>query len=294
MFLKKKTTNYTKNCSNNVNEIEKLNAMISEAEAIVIGAGAGLSASAGLTYDGDRFNKLFPDFIEKYDLKDMYSSAFYLFETIEEFWAYFSKHIYYNRYESEVNSCYYNLLKLIENKNYFVITTNADHLFIKSGFDKERLFYTQGDYGLLQCSTPCHKKTYDNKDIIYKMVEEQRNFKIPLELVPKCPICGEIMDVNLRKDGNFVEDCGWNKALERYQSFLNDNINKNILFLELGIGYNTPAIIKYPFWRMTHQNENANYVCINSEKIDCPSEINNKSLCIKHDINEVFLKCLDK
>lgn len=285
MFLKNSTSNYTKNYYNN---IRKLSNLIASSDALVIGAGAGLSASAGLTYGGERFQKLFPDFIKQYNLKDMYSSAFYPFKTTEEYWAYFSKHIYHNRYESEINSCYSDLLKCVQNKNYFVITTNADHLFIKNGFDKEKIFYMQGNYGLFQCSKSCHNKTYDNKEIIYEMVQKQQNFKIPTDLIPKCPICSCNMDVNLRKDNSFVEDNGWYLALDRYESFINKNLDKNILFLELGVGYNTPSIIKYPFWKMTYQNKNAHYVSINLDDIDIPSEIADKSLGFNDDISNIF------
>ncbi|MFI3326482.1 MAG: Sir2 silent information regulator family NAD-dependent deacetylase [Clostridia bacterium] len=285
MFLKNKTENFTEDYSAKIGKFKELT---QNADAVVIGAGAGLSTSAGLNYGGQRFEKLFPDFIEKYKLTDMYSSAFYPFETREEFWAYFSRHIYHNRYESEVNSLYSDLFNIIKDKNYFVITTNADHLFIKSGFDKERLFYTQGDYGLFQCSKPCHGKNYDNKEQVYEMVEKQKNCKIPTQLIPKCPVCGEEMSVNLRKDDTFVEDDGWYNAMDRYESFVKENINKNIVFLELGIGYNTPSIIKYPFWQMTHGHKNANFICINYDDIRVPKEIIHKSLCFKADIKNVI------
>lgn len=288
MFSKTSTTNYTANYSN---EIEQLKNLISSAEVIIIGAGAGLSTSAGLHYGGKRFHRLFPDFIEKYGLTDMYSSAFYPYKTLEEHWAYFSRHIYYNRYESEINSCYADLLSLVEDKDYFVITTNADHLFLRSGFDKNRLFYTQGDYGLFQCSVPCHQETYENEDAIFEMVQKQKDFKIPTELIPKCPRCGKPMDVNLRKDGTFVEPKGWHNALERYDNFLNKATDKKVLFLELGIGYNTPSIVKYPFWQMTHRSKTANYVCINLDDASCPKEIKDKSICIESDISEVVSLC---
>ncbi|MFI3206211.1 MAG: Sir2 family NAD-dependent protein deacetylase [Clostridia bacterium] len=269
-------------------KIEKFVELINNADAIVIGAGAGLSTSAGLDYAGERFKKFFPDFIEKYGLSDMYSSAFYPFETQEEFWAYFSRHIYHNRYESEVNSCYSDLLELVKNKEYFVITTNADHLFIKTGFEKNRVFYTQGNYGLFQCSKPCHKKNYDNKEQVFAMVEQQKDMKIPSELIPKCPVCGAEMSVNLRKDGTFVEDSGWHDAMSRYENFVKENINKNIVFLELGIGYNTPSIIKYPFWQMSYGHKKANYICINFDDVRVPKEIKEKSLCFEMDIKKVF------
>lgn len=292
MFSKKLTTKFTKNYLNN---IEKIKLYIENADYLVIGAGAGLSTSAGLLYSGERFEKLFPDFIAKYNLTDMYTSAFYKHDTIEEYWGYFSKHIYYNRYEVQgLNDTYNNLYNIAKNKDYFVITTNADHLFLSNGFDKNKIFYTQGDYGLFQCSKPCHNKTYDNKEIIYNMVKMQENLKIPSELVPHCPLCGELMDVNLRKDDTFVQDEGWDKAHDRYIEFLKNAIysNKNVLFLELGIGYNTPAIIKYPFWQMTQQIENSKYICINKNDATCSNDIISKSICVNEDINKVLINLL--
>lgn len=282
MYSNKSTIPYT------MTSYDKLQELIENADAIIIGAGAGLSSSAGLEYGGERFKKLFPEFIKQYHLTDMYSSAFYPFESLEQYWGYFSKHIYHNRYTSVVNSCYDDLLQLVQDKNYFVITTNADHLFIKSGFDKQRLFYTQGDYGLFQCSKGCHNKTYDNKEIIYKMVDKQKDLRIPTNLIPYCPVCGNPMDVNLRKDTTFIEDEGWNLAHNRYQDFLKQNKHTKVVYLELGIGYNTPSIIKYPFWLNTHQNKHANYVCINTFDCNCPKEIKHQSLCLEANIKEVF------
>ncbi len=270
--------------------IAKAKEYIAHAQAIIVGAGAGLSAAAGLLYDGERFQRLFPEFIEKYKLTDMYSSAFYPYKTIEEFWAYFSKHIYYNRYEQELNDTYDSLLSMIKHKNYFVITTNVDHIFQKSSFDKERLYYMQGDYGLLQCSVPCHAETYDNKELIYAMVQQQNHCKIPSALIPYCPKCGKPMTTNLRKDNTFVQDAGWYEAANRYECFIKDNSRKNMVFLELGVGYNTPAIIKFPFLTMTYQNTHAHYICINSSTDDlhCPQEIKEKSTLIHGDIAQVI------
>ncbi len=287
MFSKKKTTLSTENCSE---RIDKLKKAINDAEVIIIGAGAGLSSSAGLLYTGERFKRLFADYIKQYDFKDMYSAAFYPHKTLEEFWGYFSKHIYYNRYEQTLNDAYSNLFKLVTGKDYFVITTNVDHIFQKAGFDKERLFYTQGDYGLFQCSLPCHNKTYDNMEIIYEMVERQRDFKIPTELIPYCPKCNRPMTTNLRKDDTFVEDEGWNNALVRYENFIKKNAQSNLLFLELGVGFNTPSIIKYPFWQMTYNNKNALYASINDKEPVCAKEIEDKSILIQGDIGSVLEK----
>ena len=265
-------------------EIERLKKAIHQADAILIGAGAGLSTSAGFTYAGERFEKHFKDFIEKYHFPDMYSGGFYPFPSLEEFWGYWSRQIYFNRYQDAEYPVYEELLKLVENKNYFVLTTNVDHCFQKASFSKERLFYTQGDYGLFQCATPCHNKTYDNEEVIKKMVQQQSYLRVPTSLIPKCPVCGKPMTTNLRKDDCFVQDDGWYKAQERYVTFLKQNKNKKILFLELGVGGNTPVIIKYPFWKFTMDNPNAVYACINLNEAVAPREIKEQSICINADI----------
>lgn len=274
-------------------QIKKLSVAIKNADCIVIGAGSGLSTSAGFVYSGERFKKYFSDFEEKYGFHDMYSGGFYNYKTPEEFWAYWSRYIYINRYVSAPKKVYNNLLELVKNKDYFVITTNVDHQFQKAGFDKKRLFYTQGDYGLFQCSTPCNANTYDNEEIIRHMVDEQKDMKILSDLIPKCPICGKPMTMNLRSDDKFVEDYGWHKASQRYENFLNTRWNKSILFLELGVGYNTPSIIKYPFWQMTLRNPKAIYACINYGEAVCPKEIEQQSICIDSDIGDSIKKLLN-
>ncbi len=240
-----------------LNKVHQLKEVLQETDTILIGAGAGLSTSAGLTYTGKRFKENFSDFIEKYGLRDMYSGGFYLFESLEEYWAYWSRYIYINRYIEKENGTYKKLFGLVKEKNYFVLTTNVDHQFQKAGFNKSRLFYTQGDYGLFQCSEPCHNATYDNKEIIYKMVEEQTDMKIPIELIPYCPVCKKPITMNLRTDQTFVEDNGWHMANKRYSDFLDQCQDRKVLFLELGVGRNTPGIIKYPFWQMTMKNPKA-------------------------------------
>jgi NAD-dependent SIR2 family protein deacetylase len=271
-------------------QIEKLKSALETADAVIIGAGAGLSTSAGLTYDGERFQKHFADFIAKYHFRDMYSAGFYPYATPEEHWAYWSRHIYYNRYEPSVLKLYLDLLELLNSKNYFVITTNVDHQFQLAGFDKKRLFYTQGDYGLWQCSVPCHQATYENETTVRRMIAEQRDMRVPTELLPTCPKCGKPMVMNLRSDDRFVEDAGWRKAQSRYADFLQTYANGNVLFLELGVGGNTPVIIKYPFWKMTYQNPKAVYCCINLGEAVAPKEINEQSICIDADIGQVLNK----
>lgn len=265
-------------------KIERLKLALDEADAVVIGAGAGLSTSAGLTYAGERFEKHFGDFIEKYGIRDMYSGGFYPFQTLEEYWAWWSRHITVNRYEKAPKPVYDNLLKLVEDKDYFVLTTNVDHQFQLAGFDKKQLFYTQGDYGLWQCSGPCSQETYDNEETVRQMVVEQRDMKVPAELIPHCPRCGRPMTMNLRCDDTFVQNEGWHQAAQRYEDFLRRHEGMRVVFLELGVGGNTPVIIKYPFWKMTAANHDAIYACINFGEAVCPKEISEQSICIDKDI----------
>ena len=276
---------YTKDYSA---EIDRLKKEIQTADAIVIGAGAGLSTAAGFTYSGERFQKYFGDFVEKYGFRDMYSGGFYPFPTPEEQWAYWSRYIYINRYMDVDNGTYKRLFELVKDKDYFVLTTNVDHQFQKAGFDKHRLFYTQGDYGLWQCSESCHQKTYDNEETVRKMFEQQKNMRVPSELVPKCPVCGKPMSMNLRADDTFVEDEGWHRAAERYDEFLRRHEGMHILFLELGVGMNTPVIIKYPFWKMTYANPKAVYACVNYGEAYAPDEIAERSICFNGDIRDVL------
>ena len=268
--------------------MERLKAALQDCDAVVIGAGSGLSTAAGFTYTGERFEQHFSDFAQKYGIQDMYSGGFYPFPTQEELWAYWSRYIYINRYQDAPKPVYDDLLKLVQDKDYFVITTNVDHCFQKAGFDKKRLFYTQGDYGLFQCSEPCCQETFDNEAAILEMVERQENMKIPTELLPTCPRCGKPMTMNLRCDNTFAEDEGWHRAAERYENFLRTRDGQKILFLELGVGYNTPVIIKYPFWRMTAKNPNAAYVCINQGQAVCPQDIEQQSVCLNADIGDTL------
>ena len=289
MSLQRKILTSTKDYSF---EINRLKNEIKTADAIVIGAGAGLSTAAGFTYNGERFGKYFSDFIEKYNFRDMYSGGFYPFASLEEHWAYWSRYIYINRYMDVDNGVYKRLFELVKDKDYFVLTTNVDHQFQKAGFDKHRLFYTQGDYGLFQCSEPCCQETYDNEECVKDMLEFQENMRIPTELIPRCPKCGKPMTMNLRSDNTFVQDDGWYRAAERYEEFLRRHENLHILFLELGVGYNTPAIIKYPFWKMTVKNPKAVYTCINSGEAFCPELLKRQAVCINKNINEILKKII--
>ena len=286
-------------------QVRKLKEKMQNAEAIVLGAGSGLSTAAGLTYSGERFQKYFFDFAKKYPIQDIYSGGFFPFESPEEFWAWWSRHIYFNRYVDAPSDVYGNLKKIVEGKDYFVLTTNVDHQFQRAGFEKERLFYTQGDYGLFQSSRPTVAKTYDNQEIVEKMLEAQGfvrdnagifqlpedkklKMSIPTELIPICPDDGLPMAMNLRADENFVEDAGWKMAAKRYQDFLHSHKGKHVLYWELGVGMNTPVIIKFPFWRYTEENPNAYYACLNLGEAGCSREISERSICLNEDIGQVL------
>ena len=286
--------------------IGKLRKALADADAIILGAGAGLSTSAGLTYTGERFEKYFRDFAGKYHFEDMYSGGFYPYAALEEHWAYWSRYIYINRYMDAPRPVYRELYDLVKDKDYFVLTTNVDHCFQKAGFDKRRLFYTQGDYGLWQCSRPCHDKTYDNEDLIRRMVEAQGfqvteqglelpsgaapEMSVPTGLVPHCPKCGAPMSMNLRADDTFVQDEGWYAAAGRYDDFIRRHKNMPVLYLELGVGMNTTGIVKFSFWRMTAENPKAVYACVNLGEAWAPKEIADRSVCVDGDIGEILKK----
>lgn len=281
MYSSRTTTPSTGSCSE---QVERLRDALAAADAIVIGAGAGMSEAAGLTYSGARFERHFGDFRRRYGITDMYAGGFYPFGTPEEYWAWWSRQIYVNRYDVSPGKPYRDLLALVEDRDYFVLTTNVDHQFQLTGFEKQRLFYTQGDYGLWQCSRPCHTGTYDNEQAVRRMVAQQRDMRIPSELLPRCPVCGAPMTMNLRCDHSFVQDAGWYRAAERYAGFIQRHQNNAVLYLELGVGMNTPGIIKYPFWQQTAENPNAVYACINLHQVLIPDEISDRSIGIRGDI----------
>ena len=288
-------------------QLARLKDELKNADAIVIGAGAGLSTSAGFTYSGERFERYFFDFQRRFGIKDMYSGGFYPFPDNETRWAWWARHIYFNRYIDAPKPVYDELLKLIKDREYFVITTNVDHQFRRAGFEKSRLFYTQGDYGLFQSVNRKWQKTYDNEEWVYRAMESQGfvrdengvfrvpddgelKMRIPTELIPKCPDDGGDVVMNLRSDDSFVEDEGWHRASAAYYDFLKKHENDRVLYLELGVGGNTPVIIKYPFWEMTLRNEKATYACLNYGSADCPEEIAVQSVCINGDIGDIFAR----
>lgn len=301
MFSKKKMNEFT---GGSLDKTALIREKMQQADAVVIGAGAGLSTAAGFTYSGERFEEYFAHFGEKYGFSDMYSGGFYDYDTLEEYWAYWSRYIYVNRYMDPPTDLYKQLFQLVENKDYFVLTTNVDHCFQKAGFDKNRMFYTQGDYGLFQCSKSCHRGTYDNEEAVKKMVISQGyrieagkltipegtqiRRTVPTELVPRCPKCGRSMSMNLRVDNTFVQDAGWEAAAKRYERFMEDHRGQNVVFLELGVGYNTPVIIKFVFQDAVRKNKSANYVCVNLFQATAPEDIQDRSICISADCGRVI------
>ena len=302
MFSRTSTSRSTSACSG---ELDALRQKLAEADAILIGAGAGLSTSAGFAYSGERFRRYFGDFAAQYHFADMYAGGFYPYGSLEEYWAYWSRYIWINRYMDAPKPVYSRLCDLVKDKDYFVLTTNVDHCFQKAGFDKARLFYTQGDYGLWQCSVPCHNETYDNEATVRKMVEAQGfafaengdlyvpdgiklKMKVPSELIPYCQHCHKPMSMNLRADATFVEDAGWHAAARRYEAFLRQCRGKKVLYWELGVGMNTPGIIKYNFWQRVWQDRRAFYACVNLDEAYCPPELAARSACIKGDIGAVL------
>ena len=255
---------------------------------MIVGAGAGLSTAAGLTYSGPRFHEHFADFIERYGFRDMYSGGFFPFPTEEERWAYWSRYIKINRYDPVPTPLYEHLLEVLDEKDFFVLTTNVDHCFQRAGFPKQRLFYTQGDYGLWQCRVPCHNGTYDNEETVRRMIAEQRGMRVPAELVPRCPVCGAPMAMNLRADDTFVEDEGWHVAADRYRDFIRRHRGSHLLLLEIGVGANTPVIIKYPFWQMAAENPLATYACVNLGEAVAPAEIADRSILLDMGATDVI------
>lgn len=268
--------------------IENAKYRINNSDCIIIGGGAGLSDSAGIHYSGKRFTDNFKEFIAKYGMEDMYSSSFYPFKTEEEKWGYWAKHIYINRYEVCETKLYLDLFELVKNKEYFIITTNVDYQFYKAGFDHKRIFAVQGDYGYLQCAKGCHNKLYYNEEIIKEMIEKTVYCKIPNALIPKCPVCGGKMDINIRKDQYFVQDMAWYEANNKYNDFLNKSNDKNVVFFELGVGYNTPGIIRFPFERMTSRNKNSVLIRINKYNFEGEKENIKQSIIFDEDVAEVI------
>lgn len=295
-------------CATQTNEaqVTRLREALEAADAVLLGAGAGLSTAAGLSYSGERFHRYFSDFAARFGIRDIYSGGFYPFPDLETHWAWWSRQIQVNRYVEAPRPVYRQLHELVRGRDYFVLTTNVDHQFQMAGFDRRRLFYTQGDMGLWQCGEPCHQVTYDNETQVRTMIEAQGlsisekgellpppagaapAMRVPSELVPRCPRCGRPMAMNLRCDDTFVEDAGWHAAAARYQAWLRAHEGRRVLLLELGVGGNTPGIIKYPFWQMAARNPRATYACLNLGEAFAPPEIADRSICVNADVAEVL------
>ncbi|MGN1382812.1 MAG: Sir2 silent information regulator family NAD-dependent deacetylase [Eubacterium sp.] len=289
--------------------IEKLSEAISQADAVLVGAGSGLSTAAGLDFAGSRLQKSFGDFTAKYGMTDMYTGCFTHFDSREERWAYWSRWAWFNRFEDIPKDTLQRLKELLAGKKYFVLTTNIDHTFIRAGYDKKKLCYTQGDFGLLQCSRPCHHSTYDDKERLRKMIASQGyiedknghfhapenqpvKMEIPTELIPHCPVCGSEMDFDLFWDERFVRDKGWHIAYDRYQSWLSEHKMGNILFLELGVGFNSPGVIKYPFWQMADANPKSTFATIDLNQACTWDRISDRSIVIQADLDKAITDLL--
>lgn len=268
--------------------IKKAKQALEEAEYVLLGGGAGLSAAAGLDYSGRRFTENFKPFIKKYGMTDMYTSSFYPFKKQEEKWAYWAKHISVNFYDMPATDLYLDLLRLVQNKHYFVITTNVERQFYKAGFLPDKIFAVQGDYGYRQCAKGCHNVLYDNEELVKGMITETVDCAIPTALVPVCPVCGGSMDVNVRKDAYFVQDEAWDVANERYGIFLEGAEKAKVAFLELGVGYNTPGIIRYPFEQMTHGNEQAVLIRFNQLHPEGALENRSRTIAFTEEMSEVI------
>ena len=261
---------------------------IKQADYIIIGAGAGLSTAAGLLYSGGKFEKDFKEFIEKYHFDNLYSASFYEFKTQEEKWAFFAKMIKLNRYNEKPLKLYQELYEIVKNKEYFVLSTNVDGQFYNSGFDKDKVFEVQGDYEYLQCKNACHNKLYNNRDLVEKWLQNTKDCEISSNLIMKCPVCGGNMDMNLRKDANFVQDENWYIQSEKYEDFLSRSKGKNVVLLEIGVGFNTPGIIRFPFEQMTANNVKTTLIRLNKDYPNPMLEIENKPISFDEDTNKII------
>ena len=270
-------------------DIVKIKKWIDEADAIIVGAGSGLSEEAGIKYSGEKFDRDFIDYIRKYGFKDLHASLFFPFGSEEERWACLAKHIFYAYYEKKHTDLYQKLYKILKDKNYFIITTNADGQFINNGFNPKKVFEVQGNYSKLQCATPCHNQLYDNEAMVKDMLNNiNADLEIPKELVPKCPVCGKRMTVNIRIDNKFVEDDHWNKMNETYANFIKKNIKKKVLLLEFGVGFNTPAIIRNPFEWMTYENENFRLIRFNENYSEVSGELGDRAMSVSDDMGSII------
>ncbi|OFO52425.1 NAD-dependent deacetylase [Nosocomiicoccus sp. HMSC059G07] len=276
---------------NTHSDSETLASLIKDADAVVVGVGAGMSASDGFTYVGDRFKKNFPDFIEKYGWFDMLQASLFDFPTTEEYWAFQSRFVKLNYIDQPVGKSYVALKEMLEHTPYFVITTNADNAFYKADYDMDKVFYYQGEYALMQCSQFCHNETYRDDEMMLKMVEQQQDMKVPYDLIPFCPKCNAKLEINKRNaEKGMVESPHFFEQKARYEAFLNEHKSGKVIYLEIGVGYTTPQFIKHPFWRFTRQNKDAKFVTMNQKSYRIPDDIKEQSIALTDDIQTTIVK----
>lgn len=290
MFSKMKTSESIKTYSDN---IQKAADLIKNSDKILIGAGAGMSASGGISYaDEVLFKKWFPRYYSMgmRSLVDMQS----IFWNVDEknarsYWGYWANHIKHIRYDSPALKPYIDLFKLVKDKNYFVITTNVDGQFGKAGFAKKKIFEPQGEYALFQCDKPCKKEVFDNKEMINKMISNMDTniMKIREEDIPRCPYCKRLLKPNLRIDDSFVEEPHL-VNLDSYENFIHSSKKDSLVLIELGVGFDTPVIIRYPFQNIVYNYPNSSLIRINLDYADVPCEIENRSVSIKADIKKAL------
>lgn len=272
--------------------LERVSAALAKTPAVLIGGGAGLSAAAGIDYSGDAFRRAFADYIARYGFSDLYSSGFYPFPTEAERWAYWARHVDYAAVKPPAMPLYVRLLELVRGKEYFVITTNVDAQFEKAGFAPERLFAVQGDYREMQCANACHRKVYSNLDAVQRILETTQDLTIPAGSVPRCPVCGGRMEMHLRIDEHFIEDEKWHRAARRYEEFLAGHAKGETVLLELGVGFNTPTIIRYPFEELAFFNRGALLVRLNRENIPLRLPIQSRTVTITEPMQAVVAQLL--
>lgn len=268
--------------------------MIQKADYVLMGAGAGLSTAAGAVYGGTWFEKNFKEFKEKYGngpyMQDMYSAGFHPYPDEESFWGYWSKQAILGGIDLDVTPLYKDILKLLKDKRIFCLSTNADGQFQKAGYKEEQIFCTQGDYFHIQCQKACHQRTYNAVKLFKQMDQARKNCQIPTYMVPKCPICGGPMTMNLRCDQYFVQDEAWYQAEKRFGDFLNEALKsqKNLLLLELGVGFNTPTIIRFPFEKLVKENKQVNLIRLNLNEAVIPESIEQQAVGINKDIKQTI------
>ncbi|WP_029608954.1 deacetylase SIR2 [Mycoplasma simbae] len=273
--------------------IKQLYNLIEQAEAIVLGIGSGMTSADGIGYTGARFEANFKDFIDEFKFLDMLQASVYHFDNIQNYWAFHSRFMELNYFDQPASESFLKLKEFLANKNYFIITTNSDNALEAAEFDEDKIFYIQGKYNLLQCSQMCHNRRYSNDDAVRKMIAEQKNMKVDLDIIPRCPECNDFLEVNKRLKGKgMVEDERFFGEKAKYEYFIEQNKDKKILFWEIGVGYSTPMLIKHPFWEMTQKYQNAHYLAMNNKSYRLPAELKPKTTVWTQDIKETIASLL--